>query len=120
MLGDKLVGAAIVGRPVARETNQYNIAEVTRLVTDGTPHVCSLLYSACARAADAMGFMSIQTFILESEPGISLVAAGWELVGKSDGGNWNNRVRSGRRTDQPLGPKTKWRRVLSMGRVRVK
>src|SRR3990167_6928377 len=34
--GDELKGAAIVGRPVSREIPQYEVAEVTRLVTDGT------------------------------------------------------------------------------------
>lgn len=72
-------GCAIVGRPVARLTDQDNIAEVTRLVTDGTPHVCSKLYAACARAAEAMGYISIQTSILNTEPGTSLKAAGWEF-----------------------------------------
>src|SRR5215475_12718591 len=59
-----LVGACIVGRPVARELAQYQIAEVTRLVTDGTQNACSLLYSAAARAAQAMGFKKIQTYII--------------------------------------------------------
>jgi hypothetical protein len=72
-----LCGAAIVGRPVARVTPQYSIAEVSRLVTDGHQNACSIMYAACARAAQAMGFDEIQTFILESEPGISLRAAGW-------------------------------------------
>lgn len=48
-------GVGIVGRPVAREVDQYKVAEITRLVTDGTPNVCSKLYSACARAAKSMG-----------------------------------------------------------------
>src|SRR3972149_8340094 len=57
----KIHGIAVVGRPVAREVDQYKVAEVTRLVADGTPHVCSKLYAACARAADAMGYILIQT-----------------------------------------------------------
>lgn len=63
-----VVGAAIVGRPVARKTDQYLVAEVTRLVTTGEKNVCSFLYSACARIAREMGFDRIQTFILEEEP----------------------------------------------------
>lgn len=31
-----IVGCVIVGRPVARQSDQKHIAEVTRLVTDGT------------------------------------------------------------------------------------
>lgn len=86
MVAEQLVGAAIVGRLVARMTEQYRVAEVTRLVTDGTKNACSLLYSAAARAAEAMGFDSIQTFILASEPGTSLLAAGWVRVAESGGG----------------------------------
>lgn len=79
-------GAAVVGRPVARETDQYRVAEVTRLVTDGTFNACSALAGAAARAAKAMGFVRIQTFILDSETGASLKAAGWEHDGCSSGG----------------------------------
>jgi hypothetical protein len=104
----ELIGAAIVGRPVARMTEQYAVAEVTRLVTDGTPNACSMLYSAAARAAKAMGFSRIQTFILESEPGSSLRAAGWVRELTSAGGDWNVPSRGGRRTDQPMEPKTRW------------
>jgi hypothetical protein len=103
-----LCGVAIVGRPVARMTDQKNVAEVTRLCTDGSPHVCSFLYAACARAAKELGFTLIQTFILESEPGISLVAAGWEDAGSSAGGDWNHPSRGQRRTDQPMDPKRKY------------
>ena len=86
-------GAAIVGRPVGGATegaSQYHIAEVSRLVTDGTPNACSLLYAACARAAKAMGFVFIQTYILASEPGTSLRAAGWEFIRLSHPQGWSN------------------------------
>ncbi len=109
--GDLLVGAAIIGRPVARLTDQGSIAEVTRLVTNGAKNACSFLYSASARVAREMGFESIQTFILESETGVTLKAAGWEFVCKTAGGQgWQSR--KGRRTDQPTEPKAKWRKVL--------
>jgi len=117
MDAERIVGAAIIGRPVARLTEQYRIAEVTRLVTDGTKNVCSMLYAAAARAAEAMGFESIQTFILETEPGTSLKAAGWVQVAKSGGGDWNRestRIKKQwlfpeyNRTDQPMCAKVKW------------
>jgi hypothetical protein len=44
-------------------------AEVTRLATDGTKNVCSLLYAACWRAARALGYRKLITYILASEPG---------------------------------------------------
>lgn len=111
--GDKVIGAAIVGRPVARLTPQYEVAEVIRLVTDGEPNGCSLLYGACARAAKAMGFTLIQTFILESESGASLRAAGWIRDPEpTTGGSWNRPSRSGRREDQPQEPKYRWYKTL--------
>jgi hypothetical protein len=104
-----LVGVAICGRPVARMTDQKNIVEVVRLCTDGTPNVCSFLYSAAARAAQALGYRRIQTFILESEPGTSLKATGWKRGHTTAGGDgWQSR--QGRRTDQPTDPKVLWYR----------
>ena len=106
-----LVGAAIAGRPVARQTDFRKVLEVTRLVTDGTFNACSILYAACARIAKAMGYEKIQTFILEEENGSSLKASGWVLAGHTTGGDWNSTGRK-RRTDQPMGPKSRWERVL--------
>lgn len=106
-------GIAVIGRPVARKTNQYEVAEVTRLVTDGTKNACSMLYSAAARAAKAMGFSHIQTFILNDELGTSLKAAGWIFDGVSAGGDWNSPSRKGRRIDQPQQPKQRWIKTLN-------
>lgn len=116
--GDRLCGAAIVGRPTGRLNPQYEWVEVVRLVTDGTANACSKLYGATARIAREMGFSRIQTFILESEPGTSLRAAGWEFDGMSPGGNWNSPSRGGRRTDQPMEPKQRWKKVLWPDRER--
>ncbi len=112
LVDDVLVGAAIVGRPTARMTAQYQVAEITRLVTDGTYNACSFLYGASARIAKEMGFESIQTFILTSENGASLKASGYVMVAHSDGGDWNRPSRGGRRMDQPQEPKTKWAKSL--------
>ena len=107
-----LVGAVVIGRPAARMTDQQNTVEVTRLVTDGTPHACSALYAAAARASRELGYQHIQTFILESEPGTSLRAAGWIFEAHSAGGDWNRPSRGGRRVDQPQEPKQRWGKVL--------
>lgn len=90
----KIVGVAIVGRPVARMRDDGQTAEVTRLCTDGTKDACSFLYGAAARAAFALGFKRIGTYILASEPGTSLTAAGWRLIGEAGGGSWS-------RSDRP-------------------
>jgi hypothetical protein len=112
-LDGELVAAAVVGRPVSRELDQYRIAEVTRLVSNGEKNSCSMLYSACARAAKEMGFDKIQTYILETEPGVTLRAAGWEYEADTAGGNWNHSWRKGRREDQPMCKKQRWAKILN-------
>lgn len=89
----KIVGVAIVGRPVARMRDDGVTAEVTRLYTDGARNACSFLYGASARAAFALGFKRIGTYILASEPGTSLKAAGWRMVGEAGGGSWSRQDR---------------------------
>ncbi len=103
-----LRGAAIVGRPTGRKNPQYEWAEVTRLVTDGTKNACSMLYAAVARICKEMGFLRVQTFILDSETGTSLKAAGWKFDRLSEGGDWNVPSRGGRRIDQPQQQKQRW------------
>lgn len=88
-LKDEIVGVAIVGRPVARMRDDGMTAEVTRLCTDGTKNACSFLYGACARAAFALGFKRIGTYILATEPGTSLYGAGWRLIGEVSARSWD-------------------------------
>src|ERR1043166_10177777 len=66
---DDIVGVVIVGRPVSRHRDDGQTAEVTRLCTDGTKDACSFLYGAAAKAAFALGFKKIGSYILASEPG---------------------------------------------------
>ena len=104
VLDGELVGVAIVGRPVARMRDDGLTAEVTRLCTDGTRNACSFLYGAAARAAFALGFKRIGTYILASENGATLKAAGWRLIGETSGGSWSRASRE--RTDKhPTQPK---------------
>lgn len=105
VIGDKLVGVAIVGRPVARMRDDGLTAEVTRLCTDGTRNACSFLYGASARAAFALGFKRIGTYILASETGGTLNAAGWRMIGQTAGGSWTRPSR-GRDDKHPIEPKT--------------
>lgn len=100
VLGGRLVGVAIVGRPVARMRDDGKTAEVTRLCTDGTRNACSFLYGASARAAFALGFERIGTYILASESGASVKAAGWRLIGQTRGGSWSRPSR-GREDKHP-------------------
>ena len=102
-------GAAIVGRPVARLAGlPREVLEVTRLVTDGTKNACSMLYAAAARTGRQLGYLRIQTYILDEEPGTSLRASGWKSDGPSGGGQWKHTDGKPRRTDQPTGLKERW------------
>ena len=73
-----LCGVAIAGRPVSRHLDNGFTIEVNRLCTDGTKNACSMLYSAVWRIAKPMGYKKAITYILESESGTSLRAAGWK------------------------------------------
>lgn len=86
--GERIVGVVIVGRPVSRHLDDGWTLEVTRLCTDGTKNGCSMLYAAAWRAARAMGYKRLVTYILKSETGISLKAAGWRCVGQAGGLQW--------------------------------
>lgn len=105
----ELIGAIIVGRPVARfGGDPSEVVEVTRCVTDGTQNACSFLYGAAARAAHALGYRRIQTYTLDSETGTSLRASGWKYEGVFGGGQWIHTDGKPRRTDQPIGKKKRW------------
>lgn len=105
--GEQVVGVAIVNRPCARHLDDGWTLEVRRLCTDGTRNVASMLYAACWRAAKAMGYRRLITYILASEPGISLRAAGWKVLYQTKGGSWNTPSRP--RVDKhPTEPKMLW------------
>ena len=86
---ENLIGVAMVGRPVARGLDDGYTAEVIRLATDGTKNSCSMLYGAAWRAARGMGYTKIVTYILKSEPGVTLRAAGWKYSGDVKGRTWS-------------------------------
>lgn len=89
LFGEELVGVVIVGRPVARHRDDGRTLEVTRLCTTGERNACSFLYGAAAKAAFALGYCRIGTYILKREPGTSLAAAGWKLIGEVRGRSWS-------------------------------
>jgi hypothetical protein len=103
----RLVGVAIVGRPVSRVRDDGRTLEVTRLCTDGPRNACSILYGAAARATFALGYRKLGTYTLATEPGTSLRAAGWKLIGAVRGHSWDcpSRPRCDR---HPTGDKLLW------------
>lgn len=107
---NEVVGVVIVGRPVARRRDDGLTLEVTRLCTIGTRNACSFLYGAASRAAFALGYKKIGTYILKSEPGTSLRAAGWKLISQTDGGSWS-RTNRNRQDKHPLEPKLLFEKI---------
>lgn len=105
--GKKIVGVALVGRPVSRYYDDGWTLEVNRLCTDGTKNVCSMLYSASWRCAKAMGYKRLITYILESEKGTSLKASGWKCLGKAGGKEWTG-IRRPRVSKYPSEMKQLW------------
>jgi len=106
----KLVGVVMVGRPVSRMLDDGLTAEVIRLATDGTKNACSFLYARARQIAKLMGFERVITYILESEPGTSLRAAGWRFVRTAGGGSWSRPSRT-RKDRAPLEAKQLWEAV---------
>jgi hypothetical protein len=100
--GNYVAGVIVVGRPVGGQ-HQRDWVEVTRCCTDGTPNACSFLYGAAGRAAKALGFARIQTFILRDEPGVSLKATGWKFERLSHPVGWHHDgPRAARKVQQHL------------------
>lgn len=84
-----IVGVATIGRPVARMLQDGWTLELNRLATDGTKNACSMLYGAAWRITRAMGYKKLITYILDTEPGTSLKAAGWKEIGRCGGLSWD-------------------------------
>lgn len=103
-----LLAVAICGRPVARMCDAYGTLEVLRCASDGTRNAISKLYGAICRAADAMGFHTVQTYTLPEEGGASMRAIGFQFAGEAGGGQWKHTDGKARRTDQPTQVKHKW------------
>lgn len=107
-------GVAIVGRPVARGASDGWTAEVTRCCTNGSKNACSKLYGACWRAARALGYRRLITYTLATEPGASLRAAGWRIVGEVRARSWHTKSRP--RVDKhPTQAKFRWEPASGAG-----
>ena len=91
-----IVGVAIVGRPVARGRD-------VRFSTGQRPR------RASRSASSAFG-----TYILASEPGVSLAAAGWRQIAEVRGRSWSCASRP-RVDDHPLQDKLLFERDLAVG-----
>ncbi len=94
--GERLVGVAIVGRPISIRKDDGVTAEVTRccVIDDAPKGSCSFLYASCWRAWKAMGGQKIITYTLQSEGGASLRGSGWTVLHEVEihpNKGWTNR-----------------------------
>jgi len=55
-----------------------------------------------------MGYVKVQTYILETENGNSLKAAGFQYSHTTAGGQWKHTDGKERRIDQPMCKKQMW------------
>ena len=88
----ELVGAIIVGFPIARATDLHQVAEVTRLAADGTPNASSQLLAAAARVVKEMGFARFQMFVEQTEVSAPsfLKAAKMTFDGETSASDWSH------------------------------
>lgn len=75
-----LRAVAIAERPKARGNADVDTIEITRVASDGTKNACSMLYGACSRAAFALGYRRVITYMQADESGSSLRAAGYRVL----------------------------------------
>ena len=95
----RLAGVAICGRPVSRFLDDGYTLEVNRLCTDGARNACSMLYGAAVRAARAMGYKKVITYILDNR----------YLFG---GLEWTGRRKPKDSGQYPRQMKTRWVKIL--------
>lgn len=105
--GETVVGVAIVGRPINRVLDDGWTLEALRVTTDGTRNACSFLYGASWRAARALGYRRLVTYTRQDEPGTSLVAAGWKVVGEVQARSWHTPSRPRVDRDERV-PRLRW------------
>lgn len=106
-VGENVVGVAIVGRPVARGLDDAFTLEALRVCTDGTHNACSFLYAAAWRATRALGYRKLVTYTRADEPGVSLYAAGWRVVGEVTARSWHTPTRPRVDRDERV-PRLRW------------
>ena len=103
-----LVGVAICGRPVARRLDDGYTLEINRLCTDGTPNVC-IAHCPCRPVCGSIeDTAKVVTYILDTESGVSLKAAGYVCEGRAGGLEWNGERKPKMANQYPYQMKTRW------------
>ena len=112
--GERCVGVAVAGRPVARMLDDGLTLEVTRTCTDGTRNANSMLYGAIVRAATALGYRKCVTYTQHDESGASLRGAGWTPVQQlASRGGWDAPSRPRQDINSAGVARTRWERVCN-------
>lgn len=89
----ELIAVVVCGRPIASHLNFYEILEVTRFGTIPNRHYAiSRLFSRVCTIAKGLGFQTVQTYIDESETGVSLRASSLKLVARKVGISQNKQL----------------------------
>ena len=111
----KLVGVAVVGRPVARHLDDKATLEVTCSCTDGTRNANSMLYAAAWRITRELGYWRLVTYTEAGESGASLRAAGFHpAVHRRAHRGWNRPSRPRTTSPRPVA-RTRWELTRSTG-----
>jgi hypothetical protein len=106
---DKLVGVAMIGRPVARHFDDGMTLEVNRTATDGTRNANSMLYGAAWRVTQSLGYRRLITYTQEGESGSSLRGAGWRVIGSRPArSGWSTVSRQRKSNGVDYMPRTLW------------
>lgn len=111
-LDGRLVGAAIVGRPIARMLQEPGTAELLRCCVgpDAPDGAGKTLNARCKRIWQLMGGTRLVTYTLASETGGSLSGAGFKRVAEAHSAQWKTRGRPHR--DIAAQPKHRWEALL--------
>ena len=113
---NKLVGVAIIGRPVSRNFDFRFVSEINRnCVLENAPKgTCSFLYSRAMKVWQSQGGKKILTYTLETEPGSSLKAVNFIPVAKTNyyKNGWNNGGKINRSVDYVKTRKIRWEKFL--------
>ena len=104
-----VVGVALVGHPAQEWMRDDETLCVLRVaVIEGHRNACSMLYGACSRMAKASGAENLVTYTHLTEPGTSLIAAGWIKDTEPTKGGEHSRNSRPRKKAVDSGPKWRW------------
>lgn len=106
----ELRGVALAGNP-ARVWQGTGRIVISRVAVTETKNGCSMLYGALCRASKALGYREAWTYTLPHEPGTSLIAAGFQDMGLTDGGEHDRPSRHRNPAKHPE-RKRRWMRTL--------